>query len=103
MAHGLRPILERHEVENGPKTASADFRKAISESICCLRRHMLTRAMTRYVHDKGNQDGDHSHPNNTPSIPVRCSLRSQSLYDVEPSIHITQVDQITDHGSTHGD
>lgn len=27
MAQGLRPILERHEVENGPKTASADFRK----------------------------------------------------------------------------
>lgn len=25
--HGLRSVLERHEVENGPKTASADLRK----------------------------------------------------------------------------
>lgn len=26
MTHGLRSVLERHEVENGPKTASAHFR-----------------------------------------------------------------------------
>lgn len=26
MAHGLRSVLERHEVKNGPKTASAHFR-----------------------------------------------------------------------------
>lgn len=28
MTHGLRPILERHEVENGPKAASADLTKS---------------------------------------------------------------------------
>jgi len=77
---------------------------------------MFTRAMTVYTATapamqigtiwykprRSAKERAYSGDDNSPSVPVRSRHRSKLLNDVEPSIHIAQMDEDGEDGTTKG-